>query len=272
MIVPNVVPRPASTKYGSCCFVASSAASFASTFAIGSSNKHALHSLLASNLPVTVSATHPSQPVRHAKAFGAAGEWTARGQRADMYKRGRHAAEGFYRTPREPTAASSERTVHKMTRMVTNETQTGARTTRTDVAANHILARHEDGARSDRAAAMTVAIVRLIAAVAAVSMGGASPWHRERKHTCQQIASARVVHKLQCAYEAGVDGRTVAHIVALTAEEGPPSPVARPGPTQVVGRAARSRAHALSGEAATPFLPRSRCRWNLRHQRACTFS
>ena len=70
---------------------------------------------------------------------------------------------------------------------------------------------------------------------------------------------------------AGMGGRTVARVVALALQEGPPSPAARPGPVHVTGRAARSRAHALSGEAATRFVPRSRCRWNLRHLCACTF-
>jgi hypothetical protein len=44
-------------------------------------------------------------------------------------------------------------------------------------------------------------------------------------------------------------GRTFARIVSFAVQEGPPSPAVRLGPTKAVGRAARSRAHALSGQA-----------------------
>ena len=50
----------------------------------------------------------------------------------------------------------------------------------------------------------------------------------------------------------GRGGRTFAPVVALAVEEGPPSPAARLGPILRMGRAARSKAHALSGHARPP--------------------
>ena len=45
-------------------------------------------------------------------------------------------------------------------------------------------------------------------------------------------------------------GHTCARAVALAVREDPPSPAARPGPINGMGRAARCRAHALTGPAS----------------------
>ena len=77
--------------------------------------------------------------------------------------------------------------------------------------------------------------------------GGTSSAHRERKHmsawcACVDGSMSRYGHVW-----AGGGGRTFARGVALAVREGHPSPAARLGPIHGMGRAARSRAHALSG-------------------------
>ena len=47
--------------------------------------------------------------------------------------------------------------------------------------------------------------------------------------------------------EAGSEAHTSASEVVPAAQDDPPSPAARPGPIHGMGRAVRSRAHALSG-------------------------
>lgn len=54
---------------------------------------------------------------------------------------------------------------------------------------------------------------------------------------------------------AGGGGRTVARVVALAVLEDPPNPAVRWVPFNVKGRAARSRAHALSGQPPARHCP-----------------
>jgi len=78
---------------------------------------------------------------------------------------------------------------------------------------------------SGAAAAVTAAMTPNMMAVPVASMGGASRAH------------------LAC-------------VVALAAQEDPPNPVPRLGPTEATGRAARSRARTLSGQPRCAKLPR----------------
>jgi hypothetical protein len=73
-----------------------------------------------------------------------------------------------------------------------------------------------------------------------------SPAHSEHKHTSAKLASRRSGRR-DVAHVDGRGGRTFASAVALAVEEGPPSPAARLGPIHWMGRAVRSKAHALSG-------------------------
>ena len=60
---------------------------------------------------------------------------------------------------------------------------------------------------------------------------------------CAAGATSRDVHAW-----AGEGGRTIARVVALAVQEGPPSPVPGLGPVHLTGRAAHSRVHTLSGQ------------------------
>ena len=57
----------------------------------------------------------------------------------------------------------------------------------------------------------------------------------------------RAAHGQRMGRGAGSEAHTSAPDVALAVREDPPSPAVKPGPIHGMGRAARSRAHALSG-------------------------
>ena len=81
-----------------------------------------------------------------------------------------------------------------------------------------------------------------------------SPAHSEHKHTSAKLASRRSGRR-DVAHVDGRGGRTFASAVALAVEEGPPSPAARLGPIHWMGRAVRSKAHALSGHTKQTLCP-----------------
>ena len=105
--------------------------------------------------------------------------------------------------------------------------------------------RHGDG--SGGAVTITAVTASVMTAVTAASMG----WQRLRivsASTCQHSRArrwrptSRDVHMW-----ADVGGLTLARVVALAAQEGPPSPVLRPVPNPRVGRAMHSRVHTRKG-------------------------
>ena len=57
----------------------------------------------------------------------------------------------------------------------------------------------------------------------------------------------QAAHGQRMGRGAGSEAHTSAPDVALAVREDPPSPAVKPGPIHGMGRAARSRAHALSG-------------------------
>ena len=108
--------------------------------------------------------------------------------------------------------------------------------------------RHGDG--SSGAVTITAVTASMMTAVTAASMG----WQRLRivsASTCQHSrARADGVQQAEMSdvhMWADVGGLTLARVVALAAQEGPPSPVLRPVPNPRVGRAMHSRVHTRKG-------------------------
>jgi hypothetical protein len=122
-------------------------------------------------------------------------------------------------------------------------------TARTDVATNTRKSRHRRGEESGGAAAETSASAPAMVVVTMASMNATLTANRERKDMCQVCVRADGSHAgRDVRMWAGVGGRTFARVIALAAQEDPPSPVPRPGPVQATGRAARTSAHALLGQ------------------------
>ena len=106
------------------------------------------------------------------------------------------------------------------------------------------------------AAAVTAAMTPNMMAVPVASMGGASRAHCERKHVSVLLGAHMGSSRRGTRVWAGMGGRTLACVVALAAQEDPPNPVPRLGPTEATDRAARSRARTLSGQPRCAKLPR----------------
>jgi hypothetical protein len=76
--------------------------------------------------------------------------------------------------------------------------------------------------------------------------------------TCKSCGTQQNAHHQDCVSHRHsstgmgmrVRGHTCTRTAALAVEEGPPSPVLRPGPIQGMGRAVRCQAHALTGLAS----------------------
>ena len=88
--------------------------------------------------------------------------------------------------------------------------------------------------------------------VTAASMDGASAAKRERKQVSANVCALCVLVRADMRTCVRVGGRTLAHDVAVAAQEGPPSPPVKAGPSHGLSRAVRSRAHALSGRLLHP--------------------
>ena len=69
---------------------------------------------------------------------------------------------------------------------------------------------------------------------------------------CQQMCARCVLVRADMRTCVRVGGRTLAHAVAVAAQEGPPIPPVKAGPSHGLSRAVRSRAHALSGRLLHP--------------------